>query len=95
MTLPYDQCHYGFNHYQMALQAAQGGMGVAMGREVLVRNMLEQGVLVAVGGPAVAAGRNYELISPLENRERPRFRAFSDWLRSEVALSQSAHDLAL
>ena len=51
MTLPYEQRHYGFNHYQMALQAAQGGMGVAMGREVLVRSLLEQGVLVAVGGP--------------------------------------------
>ena len=89
MTLPHEQRHYGFNHYQMALQAAQGGMGVAMGREVLVRSLLEQGSLVAVGGPAVAAGRNYELISPRENRERPRFRAFSDWLRSEVALSQS------
>lgn len=95
MTLPYEQRHYGFNHYQMALQAAQGGMGVAMGREVLVRSLLEQGVLVAVGGPAVAAGRNYELISPRENRERPRFRAFSDWLRSEVALSQLGSDPAL
>jgi LysR family D-serine deaminase transcriptional activator len=95
MTLPHEQRHYGFNHYQMALQAAQGGMGVAMGREVLVRNLLEQGSLVAVGGPAVAAGRNYELISPRENRERPRFRAFSDWLRSEVALSQSGTVLVL
>ena len=76
----------------------RGQVGLSLGihlrqpdpRFELVRRLLDQGELVAVGGPAVAAGRNYELISPRENRERPRFRAFSDWLRSEVALSQSA-----
>lgn len=83
VDLPYEQRHYGFNHYQMALEAALAGMGVAMGRRVLVRPLLEQGALVAVG-PEVAAGRNYELMAPREHLDRPRCRAFIDWLRDEL-----------
>lgn len=83
--LPFSQRHYGFNHYLMALQAAQNSMGVIMGRERLVRPLLETGELISPGEHMVSAGRDYELIYPIEHRERPRFRAFSDWLKQEIA----------
>ncbi len=87
MALPIEQRHYGFNHYLMAVQAAKQGMGVVMGRECLVKPLLESGELIAPCGPVVPAGRDYALIYPQENRERPRFRAFSDWLHEEIAMA--------
>ena len=87
VTLPYELRHYGFNHYQMALQAALSGMGVIMGRAILVESLLASGALVPLAESAIPAGRNYELICPKEHQQRPRVMVFNQWLRDEIASS--------
>ena len=68
----------------LALQAALNGMGVLMGRHVLLSQMLASGQLVSPCGPTISAGRNYELFYPDANSQRPRLRAFTDWLKEQV-----------
>lgn len=90
INLPLEGRYYGFNNYALALQAALNGMGILMGRHVLIQQMLESGQLVSPCGPVVSAGRNYELFYPEENAQRPRLRAFTDWLKEQSrSLSQS------
>lgn len=82
-NLPLEGRYYGFNNYALALQAALNGMGVLMGRHVLIKQLLESGQLVSPCGPVVPAGRNYELFYPEENAQRPRLKAFTDWLKEQ------------
>lgn len=84
VSLPLDGHYYGFNNYTLALQAALNGLGILMGRYSLVRPMLESGQLVSPYGAIIApAGRNYELFYPNENAQRPRLKAFIDWLKEQ------------
>ncbi len=84
INLPLEGRYYGFNNYMLALQAALNGMGVLMGRHVLLSQMLASGQLVSPCGPTISAGRNYELFYPDANSQRPRLRAFTDWLKEQV-----------
>ncbi len=48
------------------------------------------GKLVAIGDQTVASPFGYDLICPKENLARPRFRAFSEWLRSQCRADMPA-----
>lgn len=78
------------NHAEMALSSACHGMGVAMGRLALARPHLERGELIAPFAP-IASGLGYDLICPAGQEQRPRYRAFADWL---IAQSREENALA-
>jgi len=61
-------------------------MGVAMGREVLVRPLLASGALVSPCPERVPSERGYDLLCPHENRDRLRFQAFTNWLHEQLAV---------
>lgn len=84
LHLPIEDKYYGFNTYQLALEAAKGGMGILMGRYELVKPLLASGQLVSPCDHRVPAGRNYELFYPHENAQRPRLHAFIDWLKEQA-----------
>ncbi len=92
VTLPLEGRYYGFNHYLMALQAACNGMGIIMGRLRLAEPMLRSGALISPCGHRISAGRDYALICPAEQRERPRLKAFSDWLQEEIRTVNATHN---
>ena len=71
----------GFNNCQMAIEAAVGGCGIAMGRERLIKKYVAAGELVMPFGQAIPAGRGYDLIMPRENLNRPGIVAFSQWVK--------------
>jgi len=81
-SLPYEKRHYSFNHYHMALQAAESGMGVMMGRKLLIQASLESGKLIPLSDKPVLAPMGYDLIYPRESSERMRFKAFIDFLHT-------------
>lgn len=54
-----------------------------MGRKTLIQPLLAAGNLVALSEQEVMSPFGYDLICPQENRSRPRFRAFSEWLAME------------
>ncbi|MEZ2604116.1 LysR substrate-binding domain-containing protein [Kluyvera intermedia] len=81
--IPYKIMHYSFNHYHMAIQAAESGMGVMMGRTTLIQPQLQSGQLIALSAVPVPSGMSYDLIYPSENRDRIRCRAFIDFLHQQ------------
>lgn len=84
VTLPLEERTFSVNHYGLALMAAESGMGIAMGREALVRPLLAAGTLVSPSPMPVASERGYDLICPHENRGRLRFQAFTNWLQEQI-----------
>jgi LysR family transcriptional regulator, D-serine deaminase activator len=89
VNLPLEERTCSFNLYRLALQAAESGMGIAMGREVLVRPLLASGALVSPCPELVPSERGYDLLCPHENRDRLRFQAFTNWLHEQLAVDTS------
>ena len=75
----------GFTDSSLMLQAAIDGQGVALGRRALVGNDLEAGRLVVPFGPHLRSNLRYFMVTPAGSGERPKIRAFRDWLLQETA----------
>jgi len=74
-----------FNQASMAIEAAVDGVGVALARTALAALDLAAGRLVQPFPPAIAAPFAYYVVCPLAVANRPKIRAFRDWLLAEAA----------
>ncbi len=74
-----------FSHTHMAIQAAVDGYGVALGPHVLVASDLAAGRLVCPFNIVLPVSFAYYLVCPEATAERPKVRAFSDWILKEAA----------
>ena len=72
-----------FERTDLALQAAIGGMGIALGRTLLIERDLKDGFL-QVAGPTVTAAAGYWLVTTPSFADTDAFRALSQWLRDEI-----------
>jgi len=71
--------------YNIVLQAALDGQGIAIGRKLLVERMLRSGRLVAVFPDTVISPRaSYWLVSARHRRHSSAMTAFAGWLESEL-----------
>lgn len=77
--------HYSFTHYDAAIIGARSGLGVAMGRYQLARELVARGELVFPFDTAYDQGLGYHLVTRKEFGELPRVRAFLAWLGEEAA----------
>jgi len=75
--------HYHFDRADLMLQAVIGGMGVGLGRTLLVEGDVEAGYLKAVG-TSVRMRSGYWLVCSSSFAETNRFERLRDWLKSEV-----------
>jgi DNA-binding transcriptional LysR family regulator len=73
-----------FNYYDQLVRAALTGQGVALGRTALVRELLEDGSLVAPFELTAGTDRAYFAAAAGFARDRPEVRRFMDWLRREA-----------
>ena len=73
-----------FDHFDMVLDAAIGGLGVALVPEILARPALARGDLTLAAPGDVRTGQAYTLIYPERSAELPHFARFRDWLRAEI-----------
>ena len=73
-----------FNQTSLALDAAAGGQGVALGRSALAAPEMLAGRLVRPFGPSLSVNYAYYIVCPKQTAERPKIRAFRDWLISEA-----------
>jgi len=78
-----------FNHSEMVLQAAADGLGVALGRSVLVADDLAAGRLVKPFDLELPTQSAYYFVCPEGAIERPKVKAFRDFLFAEVARDAS------
>ena len=73
-----------FGSVQLALEAARQGLGLAMGRCLLVEDDLASGRLVALSLPRIAALSSYWLVGAGPAFERRESRAFRRWLVEQM-----------
>jgi len=75
-----------YSHGSMAIEAAIRGEGIALGRSVLAREDLAAGRLVApFASLQLDAGRGYDLVYSVRNRNDPKIVALRSWLADEVS----------
>ena len=68
-----------------ALQrAALEGMGVALGRMVMARPLIDAGLLHVLGQRYLRVPEAYFLVYPERSREHAGFRVFREWIREEA-----------
>ncbi|SEM62240.1 LysR family transcriptional regulator, glycine cleavage system transcriptional activator [Bosea lupini] len=77
--------------YNIVLQAALNGQGVAIGRSLLVADHLRRGALLApLSDFATAPGLGYWAVLPGSGAGKPAAAMFVTWLRREIAEAGSA-----
>ena len=77
----------GFRLYSMLVQAAVGGLGIAIGRPMLIAHELESRTLVPVFETQSEAPERCCLITTAAARQRPEVQAFRDWVLREADAS--------
>ena len=73
-----------FNQYNLLVQAAVDGQGVALGRSPLVDQLVAQRKLVAPFRGKHATSRAYFIVRAAQASRRPEAQAFVDWLCAEA-----------
>jgi LysR family transcriptional regulator, glycine cleavage system transcriptional activator len=74
----------GFDDSGLLIQAAIEGLGVALGRSVLVKGDLNAGRLVRPFATSLPGGSSYALVYPPELENAPKVKAFREWLLAEA-----------
>ncbi|MEJ6120662.1 LysR substrate-binding domain-containing protein [Vibrio sp. 2-Bac 85] len=74
--------YYVFNHAEMAVSAIRNHIGIGMGRIALIQHYLDSGELIAPFA-SIPAEMNYLLICPKGMEQRPKFKAFTQWLHAQ------------
>lgn len=80
----------GFDMSALVTQAAIDGQGVALGRSTLVAGALEAGLLVRPFDLTLPIDWAYYVVCPPESYDRPKVRAFREWLTAEAVKSGNA-----
>ncbi len=83
----------GYQHSNLVIQAAEQGDGVALARSVLVERALAAGRLIRPFDFALQTNYAYYVVCPHANLDRPKARAFREWLLREAELSESGIEL--
>jgi len=73
-----------YQHSNLVLQAAEQGDGVALARSVLVADALSSGRLVKPFDVTLPARFAYYVVCPRADRDRPKVKAFREWLFDEI-----------
>ncbi|TQV89781.1 transcriptional regulator GcvA [Aliikangiella coralliicola] len=73
-----------FSHTSMVQQAAIYGQGIAMGHLVLSQADVQAGRLVRPFELMMESDFSYDIVCPKESAERPKIKAFTDWLLQTV-----------
>ncbi len=72
-----------FDRADLMLQAAVSGMGIGLGRTLLIEQDVEAGFLRPVGPPILSRAATW-LVCPTPFAGTPKFQRLRDWLLSEV-----------
>ncbi|HEX2115531.1 MAG TPA: transcriptional regulator GcvA [Alphaproteobacteria bacterium] len=79
-----------FDSTRVAVEAAIAGIGVACGAPTLFSAELASGQLHQPFDIVVPNGKSYWLVSPEATSERPKIKAFREWILAEAALPTPA-----
>jgi len=79
-----------FEQFQMVIQAAIAGLGLAVMPPFLIQEELATNRLVVAIDRPVKSQHAYYLVHPEQNTDIPRVAAFRDWLLGQCAAAQAA-----
>ena len=79
-----------FGHSNLVIQAAIHGDGVALARSVLVATALAERQLIKPFELALPTNYAYYVVCPEVNLQRPKIKAFRQWLFQEAAKEENA-----
>jgi len=74
----------GFQHSNLVYQTAVAGGGVALARSVLVGHELADGRLIKPFDVALPANFAYYVVTPKPNIDKPKVKAFREWVLEEA-----------
>jgi LysR family glycine cleavage system transcriptional activator len=80
-----------FNDSTLTLQAAMESHGVALGRRMLVRELIAKGALVQLFDITATIEEAFYVVYLEKSLARPEVSAFIDWIKS-VARKETAHE---
>ncbi|WP_209428363.1 LysR substrate-binding domain-containing protein [Pararhodobacter sp. SW119] len=75
-----------FDRADLALQAAIGGLGVALGRSLLIEDDIRRGLLLPIGRPVRVAAA-YWLVTNQELATSAGMQSLRDWLKEQIRLT--------
>ncbi|MFC3678378.1 LysR substrate-binding domain-containing protein [Ferrovibrio xuzhouensis] len=78
-----------FSSYEVIIRAALAGQGIALGVDVLVKDLLDQNLLACPFASEVRWKEAYYLVSPKNEPTTKQMRLFSEWLFNEIATSDT------
>lgn len=84
-----------FGQSNMVVQAAERGLGLALGRSPLVGDALARGTLVRPFAGMAQSNFSYWLVCPTDALRTPRIKAFRDWIMDEAARHPEITDASL
>lgn len=67
------------------MQAAEQGLGIALGWEFMARQMIDKGAVLQLERFSLKTGRADYLVHPSKTRQSEACRVFQDWLLSDIA----------
>ena len=70
--------------FSMLANAATHGLGVALMPTMLIEDELARGDLVVACDKPLSGERNYYLVTPEQENDRPLLNVFGDWLKGQV-----------
>lgn len=73
-----------FNDVQLALEAAQRDIGVAIGADIVVSEHLAQGLLVAPFTERVTSAFSYQLVCARSRLRDPEVASFRNWIKDNI-----------
>ncbi|MCO7226787.1 transcriptional regulator GcvA [Pleionea sp. CnH1-48] len=82
-----------FSHSSMVIQAAIHGQGVALGHNVLSKPDIQANRLIRPFDIVLPSDYKYDLVCPEESAERPKVKAFRDWITELVASEEALESL--
>jgi len=77
-----------FNYSSLMIQAAIDGLGIALAQEAYVRDDLANGRLVRPFEIDLPSDYAHYLVTPETTAERPKVKAFREWLLAEITASE-------
>src|SRR5947209_17981599 len=73
-----------FSQYEQMIQAAISGQGVALGRQPLINELIQSGMLATPFKQPVLGSRAYFIIESPLGAGKPHVRQFADWVLEEA-----------
>lgn len=83
-----------FDDLESLHRAAVAGMGVALGRMVRSRLLIESGQLVVLSGHGLPSDYNHYLVYPPRSVDHPGLQAFREWIHAQARAVGSGPGLA-